>query len=42
MRIKVDLQTNKDKATNDALIAHAIKYSPVANTLLRKVNVEVK
>ena len=42
VRIKVDLQTNKDKATNDELIAHAIKYSPVANTLLRKVNVEIK
>ncbi|WP_258064219.1 OsmC family protein [Campylobacter hyointestinalis] len=42
VRVKVDLQSNADKATNDALIAHALKYSPVANTLLRNVNLEVK
>lgn len=41
VRINVTLQTDKDKQTNDALIAHAIKYSPVANTLLRNVSLHV-
>ncbi|CZE49170.1 OsmC family protein [Campylobacter geochelonis] len=42
VRVNVVIDTDKDKATNDALIAHALKYSPVANTLLRNVNLEVK
>lgn len=37
LRIKVDMQSNADKATQDALIEHATKYSPVANTMIRHV-----
>ena len=42
VRVNVVLESNADKAKQDALIAHALKYSPVANTLLRNVNLEVK
>ncbi|ARQ99282.1 MULTISPECIES: OsmC family protein [Campylobacter] len=42
VRVNVILESNADKAKQDALIAHALKYSPVANTLLRNVNLEVK
>ncbi|WP_172201260.1 OsmC family protein [Campylobacter sp. RM16188] len=41
VRLKINLSTNKDEATNKALIDKAIKYSPVVNTLLRNVNVKV-
>lgn len=41
IRIKVDLQTNQEKSVNDEIIAHALKYSPVYNTLLRNVNFKV-
>lgn len=42
IRVKVDLQTNSTKEVESKLIAHALKYSPVANTILRAVNLEVK
>lgn len=42
IRVNVILESNADKQTIDKLIAHATKYSPVANTLLRAVNLEVK
>lgn len=42
VRVKVVLESNADEATQNALIAHATKYSPVANTILRAVNLEVK
>ncbi|WP_219350159.1 OsmC family protein [Helicobacter sp. 11S02629-2] len=42
VRIKVNLDSNASKEKQDALIAHAVKWSPVANTLMRKVNVVAK
>lgn len=42
VRVNVILETNKSKEENDALIQHAVKYSPVANTLLRQVNLAVE
>lgn len=42
IRVKVLLESNAPKATQDELIAHATKYSPVANTILRVVNLEVQ
>ncbi|KAA6225632.1 MULTISPECIES: OsmC family protein [unclassified Campylobacter] len=41
LRIKVDLQSDADEKTKEALIEHATKYSPVANTMIRHVKVEV-
>ncbi|RAX57529.1 peroxiredoxin [Helicobacter monodelphidis] len=41
VRVKVDLQSNADEKTQNAIISHATKYSPVANTLLRAVNLKV-
>ncbi|KAA6227516.1 OsmC family protein [Campylobacter sp. LR264d] len=41
LRIKVDLQSDADEKTKEALIEHATKYSPVANTMIRRVKVEV-
>ncbi|WP_104721812.1 OsmC family protein [Helicobacter mesocricetorum] len=41
IRVKVVLESNADEATQKKLIAHATKYSPVANTILRVVNLEV-
>lgn len=42
VRVKVILESSADEATQKELIAHATKYSPVANTILRAVNLEVK
>ncbi len=42
VRVKVTLESNADEKTQNELIAHATKYSPVANTILRAVNLEVK
>lgn len=42
IRAKVIFESSADKATQDKLIAHAFKYSPVANTILRAVKLEVK
>lgn len=42
IRVKVILESNADKKTQNELIAHATKYSPVANTMLRAVKLEVK
>lgn len=39
VRVNVDLEANIDDARKNALIAHAIKWSPVANTLMRQVRV---
>jgi uncharacterized OsmC-like protein len=39
VRIKVDLDADASKDDIDALIAHVVKWSPVANTLVRPVNV---
>lgn len=41
IRVKVILESNVDKKAQDELIAHATKYSPVANTLLRAVSLKV-
>ena len=42
VRVNVILESNADEERKNALIAHALKYSPVANTLLRQVNLEAK
>ncbi|RAX54881.1 peroxiredoxin [Helicobacter sp. 16-1353] len=42
IRVKINIESNADKETTDNLIAHATKYSPVANTILRAVNLSVK
>ncbi|TLD80974.1 OsmC family peroxiredoxin [Helicobacter sp. MIT 05-5293] len=41
VRVKVILESNADEKTQQELIAHATKYSPVANTILRAVNLGV-
>lgn len=41
VRIKVDMECDAPKADVDALIAHVTKWSPVANTFTRPVNLEV-
>ncbi len=41
VRVKVILESDTDEKTKNELIAHATKYSPVANTILRVVNLEV-
>ncbi len=42
VRVKVDMECDAPKADVDALIAHVTKWSPVANTFTRPVNLEVK
>ncbi|WP_334093496.1 OsmC family protein [Helicobacter typhlonius] len=41
VRLKVILESNVSKARENELIAHARKYSPVANTIARAVNLSV-
>ncbi|NDJ26423.1 peroxiredoxin [Campylobacter sp. MIT 12-8780] len=41
IRIKVNFDCNADEQTKQAIIEHATKYSPVANTMIRVVNVLV-
>lgn len=41
IRIKVILDSNANEAKGLELIEHATKYSPVANTLLRPVKIEL-
>jgi uncharacterized OsmC-like protein len=38
VRIKVDLECDAPKPEVDALIQHVVKWSPVANTFIRPVN----
>ena len=42
VRVKVDLQADAPQDKLDALIAHATKWSPVANTFTKPVAVDVK
>jgi len=42
VRVKVDMECDAPKAEVDALIDHVVKWSPVANTFIRPVNLEVK
>ena len=42
VRVKVILESNAPKEVQDKLIAHATKYSPVANTILRTVDLDIK
>ncbi len=42
VRVKVDMECDAPKAEVDALIDHVVKWSPVANTFIRAVNLEVK
>ena len=41
VRVKVTLESNATDAQRDALIAHATKWSPVANTFTKPVGVNV-
>ncbi|RDU60339.1 OsmC family protein [Helicobacter marmotae] len=41
IRVKVDLESNASKEREKELIAHAKKYSPVANTLEKAVSVSI-
>ncbi len=41
VRVKVDLEADAPKAELDDLIAHATKWSPVANTFMKPVAVSV-
>lgn len=41
VRVKVDMECDAPKAEVDALIAHVTKWSPVANTFIRPVHLEV-
>jgi uncharacterized OsmC-like protein len=41
VRIKVDMKCNAPKHEVDALIAHVTNWSPVANTFIRPVRLEV-
>ena len=41
VRAKVHLVSDAPKATTDALIAHATRWSPVANTFMKPVGVDV-
>lgn len=42
VRVKVNLESNASKQKQDELIAHATKYSPVANTILRAVDLDIQ
>ena len=42
VRVKVDLEADAPQEKLDALIAHATKWSPVANTFMKPVAVDVK
>ena len=42
MRVKVDLEADAPQEKLDALIAHATKWSPVANTFTKPVAVDVR
>ncbi|GAD18958.1 OsmC family protein [Helicobacter fennelliae] len=42
VRVKVNLESNASKEVQEKLIAHATKYSPVANTILRAVDLDIK
>ena len=41
VRVKVHLDADAPKAETDALIAHATKWSPVANTFIKPVGLDV-
>lgn len=41
IRIKADLECDASKQEATKLVAHALKWSPVANTLIRNVNIKV-
>ena len=42
VRVKVDMECDAPKAEVDALIDHVVKWSPVANTFIRPVHLQVK
>ena len=42
VRVKVDLQADAPQDKLDALIAHATRWSPVANTFIKPVALDVK
>ena len=42
VRVKVNLESNASKEVQEKLIAHATKYSPVANTIVRAVDLDIK
>ncbi len=42
VRVKVDLEADAPKEELDALIVHATKWSPVANTFMKPVGVQVE
>jgi uncharacterized OsmC-like protein len=42
VRVNVTMECDAPKSEVDALIAHVTKWSPVANTFIRPVNLEVK
>ena len=41
VRVKVDMECDAPKPEVDTLIDHVVKWSPVANTFIRAVNLEV-
>lgn len=42
VRIKVDMECDSPKAEVDKLIQHVLKWSPVANTFIRPVKVQIQ
>lgn len=42
IRVKVDMECDAPKHEVDALIAHVVRWSPVANAFIRPVNLEVE
>lgn len=42
VRVKVHLESDAPKEQADALVAHVIKWSPVANTFIRPINLDVE
>jgi uncharacterized OsmC-like protein len=42
VRVKVHLESDAPKEQTDALVAHVINWSPVANTYIRPINLDVQ
>jgi uncharacterized OsmC-like protein len=42
VRVKVNMESDAPKEEADALIAHVVSWSPVANTFIRPVNLKVE